>query len=138
MTSEQQSSPVFTSGSSGGWTWRMMDSSRPRRAVEHISHSEVTPVGVGRLRSEDVPADLPWVLERDIPVIVVDTLDSYWVFERVLNKLHSFGKTAELAKADLVGKLGGHLKLLASLESPAMAPMLRLELEYLRASLRPL
>ena len=138
MTSGQESPPVFTSASAGGWTWRMLDSSRPRRAIEHISQSEVTAVGIGRLRSDDVPPDLPWALKRDIPVIVVDTLDAFWVFERVLNKLHSFGRTPELAKADLVGKLAGHLKLIASLESPAMAPMLRLELEYLRASFRPL
>ena len=67
----------------------------------------------------------------------VDTSDAYWAFERVLNKLHSFGKTDEEAKIDLLDKLGGHLSLLSSLESPRMAPILRLELEFLRTVLRP-
>ena len=66
-----------------------------------------------------------------------DTFDAYWVFERILNKLNGFGRSPEEAKGQLVAKLGGHFKLLSRLESPAMAPMLQLELQFLRAVLVP-
>ena len=89
------------------------------------------------LRAKDALPGSGRRLARDIPIIVVDTGDAYWAFEKVLNKLHSFGNTAEDAKAELFAKLVGHLRLLSSLESPAMAPILRLELEYLRIALQP-
>jgi hypothetical protein len=94
-------------------------------------------VTVQRLRPSDSPPGCQWRLAREIPAIVVDSFDSYWAFETVLNKLHGSGRTAKDAKGELVTRLGGHLKLLSSLESPQMAPMLRLELEFLRAVLRP-
>ena len=129
--------PLTSASSAASWHWTRLDASRPRRALEHIAHSEISPVTVERLRSGDAPDGSAWRLVLDIPIIVVDTFDSYWAFERVLNKLHSFGKTKDEAKADLVAKLGAHLKLLDSLESPKMAPVLKLELEFLRAVLQP-
>ena len=128
---------LTSSSSPDGWHWSRLDASCPRRALEHIAHSEISPVTVERLRSGDAPDGSAWRLVLNIPIIVVDTLDAYWAFERVLNKLHSFGKTKDEAKADLVAKLGAHLKLLDSLESPKMAPILKLELEFLRAVLQP-
>ena len=120
-----------------GPDWLAHDASRPRRAFDHLSQTEVGPVLVDRLRPSDTPPGSPWRLVREIPVVVSDTFDSYWVFERILNKLHGYGRNPEEAKAQLVGKLGGHLKLLARLESPSMAPMLQLELQFLRAVLSP-
>ncbi len=145
---------LTTSTSPEGWDWRMLDTSRPRRALEHITHSEITPVIVDSLgpgdRSQDVdsgqevassprsqPPVTQWTVTRDIPILVVDSLDAYWAFERVLNKLHGFGRTKEDAKSDLAARLGSHFQLLSSLESPRMAPILRLELEFLRAVMRP-
>ena len=136
MTTEKEVRPFATSASPEGWSWSKLDAGRPRRALEHIIQSEVSPVFIDCLRPADTTAESKWTLIRDIPVLVVDTLDSYWVFERVLNKLHSYGRTNEEAKSDLVTKLGGHLQLLSSLESPKMAPILRLELEFLRAVMR--
>jgi len=59
------------------------------------------------------------------------------VFEKVFNKLHGFSRTIEEAKGDLIDTLGGHLKLLNSLDSRNMAPILKLELEFLSAILQP-
>ena len=120
-----------------GLDWTAHDASRPRRAYDHLSQTEVGPVLVDRLRPSDTPPDSPWRLTREIPVIVSDTFDAFWVFERILDKLHGFGRSPEEAKGQLVSKLGGHLKLLSRLESPAMAPMLQLELQFLRAVLAP-
>ena len=137
MSEEGGSFSLTSSASPGGVEWLAHDTSRPRRAYDHMSQTEVGPVLVDRLRPSDTPADSAWKLVREIPIVVSDTFDAYWVFERILNKLNGFGRTAEEAKAELVNKLGGHLKLLTRLESPSMAPMLQLELEFLRAVLRP-
>ena len=137
MTSEKEMSPFSSAASPEGWSWSMLDASRPRRGIEHLTVSDVMPVTIDQLRPTDIYAGSQWTLTTNIPIIVVDTSDAYWAFEKVLNKLHSFGKTGEEAKGDLLDKLGGHLKLLSSLESPRMAPILRLELEFLRTALRP-
>ena len=137
MTAEGGLLPLTTAATPAEWDWRVLDASRPRRALEHVSHSEVGPVTIDRLRSADVPASSSWALAREIPIVMMDSLDAYWAFERILSKLNGFGRTREDAKADLVNKLGGHLQLLSSLESPRMAPILRLELEFLRVALQP-
>ena len=137
MTSRPESPLIASATSPPGWTWSILDASRPRRSIEHLTQSEITPVIIDRLRPDDVLPDSPWRVEIEMPVIVVDTLDAYWVFERVINKLHGFSRTIEDAKGDLVGKLGGHLKFLSSLDSHNMAPVLKLELEFLRAVLQP-
>lgn len=138
MSAKEEVRPATTSASPEGWEWSALDASRPRRAVDHIGHSEASPVFIDRLGPADVSPDSKWALTRHIPIILVDTEDTYWAFERVLNKLHSFSRTKKEAKADLVAKLGGHRQLLTSLESPTMAPVLRLELEFLHAVLKPI
>ena len=137
MTEVQESFSLTSAASPPDLQWLAHDSSRPRRAYDHISQTEVGPVLVDRLRPSDAPEGCPWTLAREIPIVVSDSFDTYWAFERVLNKLNGYGRTAGDAKAELVAKLGGHLKLLSRLESPSMAPMLRLELEFLRAVMRP-
>lgn len=137
MSSEKEMSPITTSASPEGWKIGKLDSSRPRRALDHITHSEISTIFVDSLQAHDAAPDSGWALHRHIPIIVVDTLDSYWAFERVLNKLHAVGETKEKAKSDLVAMLAAHLSLLSSLESPGMAPILRLELEFLRTAIRP-
>ena len=137
MTAGKQSPTVTTSSSVEEWSWSRLDVSRPRWGVEHLSHSEVTQASIDRLRPVDTHVGSEWSLVQEIPILVVDTLDAIWAFERVLNKLHGFSRTPEEAKADLVATMGTHLEFLASLESPGMAPILRLELEFLRAVMRP-
>ena len=129
--------PLISAASPEGWGLSMLGASRPRRAIEYVGHSEVSKVTVDVLRPRDKPPDFKWALTRYIPIIMVDTLDAYWVMERVINKLHGFSRTQEEAKMELMSKLGGHLHLLSSLESHRMAPILRLELEFLRVVLRP-
>ena len=137
MTSGKDVQPFISAASPEGLGLNIIDASRPRRAIEHVGHSEVSRVMVDVLRPGDLPPGFKWVLTRYIPVIVIDTFDAYWVMERVINKLHGFSRTQEEAKMELMSKLGGHLHLLSSLESPRMAPILRLELEFLRVVLRP-
>ena len=137
MTADDTVSTLITSASPEGWSWSVLDASRPRRAIEHVTHSEVSPVVIDRVRPADVPPGSQWTLDRDIPIIIVDTFDACWAFESVLNKVQGYSRTVEEAKSDLVNKLGNYLRLLTSLESPGMAPILKLELEFLRAVLRP-
>ncbi len=137
MTSEEGRPILATAALPEGWDWSTLDSSRPRRATEHIGQSEISYVAIDRLRPGDTPGGAVWKLAKDIPIIIMDTLDGFWVFERIFNKLHAFAGAKEEAKADLVARLGAHLKLLSSLESPQMAPVLRMELEYLKAVLPP-
>jgi len=129
---------LLTTGSvPGEWSWGMLDASRPRRALEHLTMSDVTTVAVDCLKPSDVPPGSEWSLRIEIPVIVIDTLDAYYVFERVLNKLNTYGRTPKPAKWELLTKLWGHRQLLQKLESPEMADRLRLELEFLRVALTP-
>ncbi len=137
MNAAEGLAPLTTSALPEEWDWSKLDASRPRRAIEHIAHGEVSPVTIDRLGPKDPAPNAKWELKRSIPIILMDTLDAYWVFERVINKLNGSAKTIKDAKADLVNKLAGHVQLLTSLESPQMAPVLRLELEFLRLILRP-
>ena len=137
MSEDDESFSLTSAALPPGQGWLAHDTSRPRRAYDHMSQTEVGPVRVDRLRPSDTPSDSPWKLVREIPIVVSDTFDAFWVFERILNKLNGFGRSPEEAKAELVAKLGGHLKLLSRLESPAMAPMLQLELQFLRSVLTP-
>ena len=136
--SSEEDKVLLTSGAvPQDWSWSMLDASRPRRALEHLTMSDVTSVSVDCLRPSDVPPGSEWSLRLEIPVIVVDTFDAYYVFERVLNKLNTFGRNPKQAKWELTSKLWGHLQLLEKLESPQMAERLRLELKFLRAALTP-
>lgn len=137
MSSEEDKILLSSGAVPQDWSWSMLDASRPRRALEHLTMSDVTSVSVDCLRPSDVPPGSEWSLRFQIPVIVIDTFDAYYIFERVLNKLNSFARTPKEAKWEIMSKLWGHLQLLEKLESPQMAQRLRLELEFLRAALTP-
>ena len=134
----EEGPPLATSSASPPpWAWSLLDGGRPRRALEHITHSEASLVALGQLSSADDPPQSSWTLAAGIPILVSDTQDAYWAFERVMNKLHGTGPTASDARRDLAAKLGSHLTLLSAVESPKMAPILKLELQFLRAVMRP-
>ena len=137
MSTKHQPHSLSSTASPAEWTWRALDASRPRRAVEHIGHSEASQVFIDHLEPADAPIGSKRVLARSIPILLIDTQDAYWAFESLLNKLHAYSRTKEESKADLVAKLEGHLQLLTSLESSTMAPVLRMELETLRGVLKP-
>lgn len=119
------------------WEFRLHHASRPRAAEDFSTQSELTPVAVDRLANSDLPPRFEAMLRFEIPMIVVDTYDAVYVFERVINKLHGFSRNVKQAKWELSSKLLGHLKFLTRLESDKMAERLKLELDFLRAAFQP-
>ena len=63
------------------WDWRLIGTSQPNRATFHLSHSDVTQVKVDVLRPADSPPDAPFRVTRDIPIVIIDSLDQYWAGE---------------------------------------------------------
>ena len=124
-------------GAPDEWQYRLHHASRPRGAEDFSTQSELTPVAVDRLANSDLPPRFEAKLRFEIPMIVVDTYDAVYVFERVINKLHGFSRDVKAAKWELSSKLLGHLKFLTRLESDKMAERLKLELEFLRAAFQP-
>ena len=126
--------------------WRLIGTSMPNKSTVHISHSEVTNVRVGVLRPSDCPPDAPFVLTRDLPIIIIDSLDKYWVGEsRMALPLGGLrvpveGDTEEEAKRNLAGDLAAQLRLLLLLATSRqgnMAPQLLKNLEFLRSIMVP-
>ena len=127
-------------GTPADWDWRVIGASQPNAAVFHINHSDVTQVKVDALRPEDSPPDSPFVITRDIPILIIDTLDQYWAGEsRTRLPLQGLrvpvaGDTEREAKQKLAGDLAAQLRLLLLLSSSRqgnIAPELRANLLYL-------
>ena len=126
--------------------WRLIGTSRPNRATFHISHSDVTPVKVDVLCPSDSPPDSPFVLTREVPIILMDSLDKYWAGEsRTALPLSGLrvpveGDTPEEAKRKLAADLAAQLRLLlllASSHEGKIAPQLLKNLEYLKSVMAP-
>ncbi len=127
-------------GTPADWDWRIIGASQPNAAVFHINHSDVTQVKVDALRPEDSPQDSPFVITKDIPILVIDTLDQYWAGEsRTRLPLQGLrvpvsGDTEREAKQKLAADLAAQLRLLLLLSSSRqgnIAPELRANLLYL-------
>ena len=128
------------------WEWRLIGTSKPNRATFHLSHSDVTVVKVDVLRPSDSPPDAPFVLTREVPIILMDSLDKFWAAEsRTALPLSGLrvpveGDTPEEAKANLAGDLASQLRLLillASSHQGKIAPQLLQNLEYLKTIMTP-
>ena len=63
------------------WNWKNISSTQPNAAVFHISHSESTRVLIDILRPSDSPPDANFVLNKEIPIVILDSLDKYWAAE---------------------------------------------------------
>ena len=122
------------------WEWRSVSTSQPNAATFHISHSEVTVVMVDKLQPSDSPSDAPFVISTEIPIIIIDSLDSYWAGECKTKlplqglRVPVEGDTVEEAKKNLAADLAAQLRLLLLLSSShqgAIAPQLKSNLEYL-------
>ncbi|MDA1127301.1 MAG: hypothetical protein O2913_01210 [Chloroflexi bacterium] len=122
------------------WTWRNVSSSQPNAAVFHISHSEATRVMVDMLRPSDSAPDANFVLKKEIPIVVLDSLDKYWAAEsRTQMPLAGIrvpveGDTVAEAKRALAADLAAQLRLLLMLSSSykgTINPALLKNLEYL-------
>jgi hypothetical protein len=128
------------------WTWRSVGSSLPSAATFHMSHSDVSRVMVDALRPSDSPPDGQFVVAKDIPIIIMDSLDKYWAGEsRTRLPLHGVrvpveGDTVESSKRALAADLGAQLRLLMLLSSSRdgkIAPELKENFSYLASVLVP-
>jgi len=103
--------------------WRLVGTSLPNRATFHVSHTDVTQVKVGVLRPEDMPREALFVLIKDIPIIVIDSVDKFWAGESrralPLNGLRVpiEGDTEAEARQNLAGDLAAQFRLLLLLST---------------------
>ena len=127
-----------------GWDWRLIGASQPNAAVFHINHSDVTQVKVDVLRPEDSPPDAPFAITKDIPIVIIDSLDQYWAGEsRTRLPLQGLrvpvaADTEQEAKQKLAADLAAQLRLLLLLSSSRqgeIAPELKANLLYLSSAL---
>ena len=122
------------------WDWRLIGTSLPNKATYHLNHSDVNQVIVDALHPSDSPEDAQMVISRDVPIIIMDSLDKYWAGEsRTQLPLNGIrvpveGETMDEAKRALAGDLAAQfrlLSLLASSHQDQLAPELRENLRYL-------
>ncbi len=115
------------------WGWQQTSTSQPNAATFHISHSDVTRVFTDVLTAADCPPETPFVLKRDIPLVIIDSLDKYWAGESKaalpLNGLRVpvEGDTIREAKSKLAADLAAQLRLLLMLSTAGttLAPALQ-------------
>lgn len=128
------------------WGWHRIDTYQPNRGTFHISHSDVSQVTVDVLRTSDSPPDAAFEITRDIPIVIIDSLDKYWAGEsRSRLRLHGLrvpvaDDTKEGAKRALAADLVGQLRLLLLLSSShegKMAPQLKSNLVRLTQYFAP-
>jgi hypothetical protein len=126
--------------------WRLVSTSQPNKATFHVNHSDVTDVRVGILKQADCPVDSQFVLNVDLPIVIIDSLDKYWAGEsRTALPLGGLrvpveGDTEQEAKTNLARDLAAQFRLLLLLNSSRegnMAPELLKNLEYLSSIMSP-
>ena len=116
-----------------GWDWHTTSTSQPNAATFHISHSDVTRVFAGVLTAADSPPEAYFVLKKDIPLVIIDSLDKYWAAESKtalpLNGLRVpvEADTVAEAKSKLATDLAAQLRLLLMLSTggTTLAPALQ-------------
>ena len=122
------------------WDWRRVSTSQPNASTFHLTHSDVTRVLVDKLGPSDSPPGVAFVIKTEIPIIVIDTGDSFWAGECVTKlplqglRVPVEGDTLEEAKQKLAADLGAQLRLLLLLSSShqgSIAPQLTANLQYL-------
>lgn len=129
------------------WTWRRIGSSLPNAATFNLSHSDVSRVIIDVLRPSDSPPEALFVISKDIPIIIIDSLDKYWAGEaRQTLPLNGIRvpvehDTIEGARQALAADLAAQMRLLLLLSSSAregrLAPQLRENMELLSQFLKP-
>ncbi len=131
--------PGTDAATPANWEWRTVSTSQPNAATFHISHREVTKVMVDKLRPSDSAADASFVISTEIPIIIIDSLDSFWAGECKTKlplqglRVPVEGDTVEEAKKKLAADLAAQLRLLLILSAShqgAIAPQLKANLEY--------
>ncbi len=120
------------------WIWRLVGSSLPNKANFHLTHSDVSRIIIDVLRPSDSPPDGQFKLSKEIPIIVMDSLDKYWAAEsRTELPLNGIrvpveGETVAEAKRALAADMAAQLRLLMLLASSrnVLAPELQENLRY--------
>ncbi len=116
-----------------GWGWHTTSTSQPNAATFHISHSDVTRVFTDVLTRADSPPEAAFVLKKDIPLVIIDSLDQYWAGEsRTALPLNGLrvpiaADTVAEAKRKLAVDLAAQLRLLLMLSTGGteLAPQLK-------------
>ena len=115
------------------WAWQNTSTSQPNAATFHINHSDVTRSFADVLTAADSPPEAPFVVSKDIPIVIIDSLDQYWAGESrnalPLNGLRvpvSADTVAE-AKRKLAADLAAQVRLLLMLSraGTTLAPELQ-------------
>lgn len=127
------------------WGWHRTSTSQPNAATFHINHSDVTRVFADVLTAEDSPPEAPFVVSRDIPLVIIDSLDQYWAGEsRTALPLHGLrvpiaADTVAEAKRKLAADLAAQVRLLLMLSQggTTLAPELQANFLMLTEVLRP-
>ncbi len=128
-----------------GWDWHSTSTSQPNAATFHISHSDVTRVFSAVLTAADSPPEAAFVLKKDIPLVIIDSLDTYWAAESKaalpLNGLRVpiEAETVAEAKRKLAMDLSAQLRLLLMLSTggTTLAPQLQENFLMLNDVLEP-
>jgi len=140
ITSPVEILPGLDRATPDSWNWKYISTSQPNAAVFHISHSESTRVLVDVLGPSDCAPDAYFVLTKEIPIVILDSLDKYWAAEsRTQMPLSGVrvpleGDTVAEAKRALAADLGAQLRLLLMLSGSRkgkIAPALLENMKYL-------
>lgn len=116
-----------------GWAWGRTSTSQPNAATFHINHSDVTRVFADVLTAEDSPPEAPFVVSKEIPLVIIDSLDQYWAGEsRTALPLNGLrvpvaADTVAEAKRKLAADLAAQVRLLLMLSrgGTTLAPELQ-------------
>ncbi|CAI8028157.1 hypothetical protein GBAR_LOCUS16054 [Geodia barretti] len=127
------------------WGWSRTSTSQPNAATFHINHSDVTRAFADVITADDSPREAPFVVSKDIPVVIIDSLDQYWAGEsRAALPLNGLrvpvsADTVEEAKRKLAADLAAQVRLLLLLASggTTLAPELQANLVMLSEFLTP-
>lgn len=138
-------SPNYNTSLPEEWGWSRTSTSQPNAATFHINHSDVTRAFADVLTSEDSPPEAPFVVSKDIPVVIIDSLDQYWCGEsRAALPLHGLrvpiaADTVAEAKRKLAADLAAQVRLLLLLSrgGTTLAPELQANFLMLTEVLSP-
>ena len=128
------------------WQWKLISTTQPNAATFHLTHSDVTRVTTDVLRPSDLESDSLFVITKEIPLIIIDSGDQYWVGESKVGlplqglRVSIAGDTIEEAKQKLAVDLAAQYRLLVVLSTThktELAPQLKFNLALLSQVIAP-
>lgn len=128
------------------WQWKHISTSQPNAATFHLTHSDVTPMTTDMLRPADSAPDAALVITKDIPLIIIDSGDQYWVGESKISlplqglRVPIEADTIEEGKQKLAADLAAQFRLLLVLSTThqeQLAPQLKFNLALLSQYMAP-